>query len=517
MSTEDFPGQELENQTDLDPRIAQMVLDATTILRHPAVQPLIDLDMEEHEALGQTKFLAQQKVLEYMMVQGVIGNYADMSTREMMDTHASDATLTLTLQAANEFHNAFIAYARHQRKTGRQQAQDIISGDVSGNIAAAVQDLANLYQQGLLDADGGSVNMQYAGHVIRFLNVNLLFSGYLETQEEVNAFYDQLYETVTGEAIVAGRLNRSAAEYANQYGQPVTRGNVIRNLRRKAGPLAGEITNRAALMLLFGNAKGTLGFIEDKGGTRQKYAKALRAIGRAEDIEPLNTSIARLIHELYDAAELEAQLDSDEIAEDIAQATHLDWEVLPPGELEERARKIVSDQQRTRTEITIDLERLKILDNIRKQWGEHASYYAYGKLGKRRVIKRDGEEEPDQYLMLILQELGEGGRVVREHAIAESPIAGSNALYVFRQDVSEGLSWREVMALPKSYARALKARAVKHMQPRQAPQGFLIASMTEKVRILLACEIDEFLALEFSGERGFRLPKRVIAEPSDKQ
>ena len=516
MTGEDYPEPELVDEEAMDPRSARLALEAANILSHPAVRPLIDIDMEERESLGQTKALAAQKVLEFMMVQHVIGNFEDMSSQEIMDTRVADGALSVSLHAVNQFHNAFIAYARIQHKTGRQQAQDIINGDVNGNIEHAVIDLANLFQRGLLDADGENLNLQYAGHILRFINVNLLFSGQLETQERVNQFYDQLYQTVTGELITAGRLNHSAADYANQYGQPVTRGSVIRNMRRKAGPLVGDITNRAALMVLLGNAKGSLGAVEDPGGTRMKYAKALRAIGRAEDIEPLNTSIVSLIGELYAAAEAEVALSSDEFAEDVTQAMQLDWEVLPPGELEERARKIVSDQQRTRAEVFIDLERLKILDKIRTEWGEDACYYAYGKLGKRRVIKRDGQEEPDQYLMLILQEFDRGGNVVREHAVAESPIAGPNALYVFRQDVSEGLSWREVMALPKSYARALKARAVKHSKPRQAPEGFLIASMTKKVSMLLACEVDEFLAIEFSGERGIRLPKDVVQDPPGK-
>lgn len=518
MTSEDFPVVEETDVSTLDPETARLVTDSMHILQHPAVRPLMDLDMEERELLGQTKLLAQQNVVTYMMVQGVIENYEDMATQEIMDTHAAAGALSLSLRATNQFHNTFTAYARAQNKTGMQQAGDIIRGDVSGNLTLAVRDLANLYHRGFITADGNSDNMQYASHVLRFINVNLLFGGHADSQEAINLFYDKLYEAIIGELPNVGRLNQSAQNYASQYAKPITRGNVIRNIRRKAGPLAEDITNRAALQVLFANAKGTLGIIDDQAEVRRKYVPALRAIGRADDIVELNASIVSLIDRLQAAAEAEGEvLNSDDLNESLVQATHLDWEVLPPGELEARARAIVNEHARTSTEITIDLERLKILDNVRKQWGEDASYYAYGKLGKRRIIKQDGQEEPDQYLLLILQEFDSDGNVVREHAVAESPIAGPNALYVFRQDVSEGLSWRDVMALPKNYARSLKARAVKHTKPRQAPDGFLVAAMTQKVGILLTCDVEDFLALEFSGERGVRLPKRAITGDADDQ
>lgn len=519
MTTGEYPTAEEADISPLDPESARLVTDAIHILRHPAVQPLMDLDMEDRELLGQTKFLAQQSVISYMMVQGIIGNQSDMSTKEIMDTHASAGALTLSLRATNQFHNAYTAYARAQGKTGLQQAGDIIRGNVDENMTLAVRDLANLYHQGLVTADGTSDNMQYASSVLRFLNVNLLFGGQADTQDVINEFYDRLYEAIVGQLPNDGQLNLAAQKYASQYAKPLTRGNAIRSIRRKAGPLVDEITNRAALQVLFANAKGTLEAVEDQAEARRKYVPALRAIGRAEDIVELNASMANLIDRLQAAAAAEGDvLNADDLAESLVQATHLDWEVLPPGELEERARAIVREQSRSSTEVTIDLERLKILDNIRKQWGEGASYYAYGKLGKRRIVKHEGQEEPDQYLLLILQEFDETGQVVREHAVAESPIAGPNALYVFRQDVSEGLSWRDVMALPKHYARSLKARAVKHTKPRQAAESFLVTAMTKKVGILLACEADEFLVLEFSGERGVRLPRRAITgEANDDQ
>lgn len=192
----------------------------------------------------------------------------------------------------------------------------------------------------------------------------------------------------------------------------------------------------------------------------------------------------------------------------------LQWEVLPPGEVHEIAKEIVNSNQAETKQPEIDLERLLILDQIRKEWGEDNAYYARGVLGKRKVVKANGAEEPDQYLILVLQERDAEGNVVAEHAVAESPITQRNALYVFRQDVSEDLSWREVMALPKSYAKALGARPVKHILPRNPPEGFLVASMAGKVSMLLSATKEEFPKIEFNGEKGVRLraPAKILPQ-----
>lgn len=193
---------------------------------------------------------------------------------------------------------------------------------------------------------------------------------------------------------------------------------------------------------------------------------------------------------------------------ELLEARQLDWEVLPPGEIETISREIVRQAQTENYNPTIDLKRLRILDNLRTLWGEDNCYYARGALSARRVIHDGGQDEADQYLMLILQEKDADGSVIAEHAIAESPIAGPNALYVFRQDVSEGLDWRDVMSLPKSYARDFGARNVKHALPRGETD--LVGSMTEKVTALMSATPQEFKDLKFDGSRGFRVPKRVI-------
>ena len=503
---------EVPSVSDLDPTNAQLVVDYMRIADHPAVRPLLDIDLSDSPAMGQINQQAQQFVLYRMFVQGVMGNREDFSAQKIMDTDANNSSMQLTLRSINEFHNGFTAYTTVQHISSEQQAENITMGNLNDNITLMTQDIIKLYQNSLVDAEGESSNLQYIGQILRFMNANLLFSEQLETPGMVDAFYDKLYEIVTGEAATDGPLNKAARNYAEQYGKPITRGSVIKKIRRQAGSEVAEVTNRAALMLIIGNAKGNLQAGLQNPGLREKYASALHAIGHAKDLEPLNTSIVSLTNRLSEGVNgAQTKEEIEEFTESVVQSTQLDWEVLPPGELEAIARSIIDAQKLTRNEVRIDLERLNILAKIREEWGEDVSYYVHGTLGKRRIIKRDTQEEPDQYLLLILQDVDEHGTVLQEHAVAESPIAGPHALYVFRQDVSEGLSWREVMALPKKYARDLGARAVKHTQSVEAPASYLVPAMTEKVRALLACEPQEFPRIEFDGKRGFRLPSAVLA------
>lgn len=499
----------------LDGAKAQWLVDYRRIATHPAVYSLTDIDLEDGGAFGQTNLYAQQFVISRMFVQGIMGNQDNLSSRKIMDTEANNSVLSLQLRGINQFHASFLSYAQAQEPG--QHAEQIIAGDIAGNVTAMVQDIMQLYDQGLVSNTGESSNLQVVGQILRYLNVNLLFSDQLRQPDMVNVFYDKLYEKVVGEP-TNSYLNQAARNYAQQYEKPVTCGSNIQKLRKQAGSNIDDVTNRAAFALMIGNAKGTLMAAQQNPDSRDKYATALRTIGRANDLKLLNSDIASLIRRLEDGTLEEANAQGvQELKEDVAQITQLNWEILPPGELEAKARNIVETQRQDGKEVTIDLERLNILDNIRKEWGVEASYYVYGALGKRRVIKKDGREEPDQYLLLILQDVDRGGNVRQEHAIAESPIAGTNALYVFRQDVSENLDWKEVMALPKNYARAFNARAVKHTVPRQAPEGYLVAAMTEKVRTLMTCQPEEFLTIEFDGERGFRIPKFIVHQTDEQQ
>lgn len=190
----------------------------------------------------------------------------------------------------------------------------------------------------------------------------------------------------------------------------------------------------------------------------------------------------------------------------VVQPMEVDWTILPPGELQEAAVAIsIRLQQRGGTDISIDIERLRALDILRSSWGKDRSYYVTGSLKDRRVIKKDGQEAPDEYIMLILQDLNEEGLVIGEHAVAESPITGKHASYVFRSDI-DGLSWREVMAYDKRYARDFNARQVKHTKV----NGILTPEMTAaKFNVLLNADADKFLNGEFRSDSLY-IRKRAI-------
>lgn len=195
---------------------------------------------------------------------------------------------------------------------------------------------------------------------------------------------------------------------------------------------------------------------------------------------------------------------TEELAEvvlDTFKPMEVKWEVLPPGQLLDHAREIVEglmEQAGEHEPPVIDPLRLRTLEKVREEWGADSAYYMKGAL-KRRHTVRDGQKEcPDQYIVLILQDKDADGNII-EHAVAESPIAGPHAMYVYRQDVNPEVSWREVMSLNKAEARKLGARPLKHSSGLE--NGELVATMAERTSILLAATPEEFLRVEFNGSR----------------
>lgn len=184
--------------------------------------------------------------------------------------------------------------------------------------------------------------------------------------------------------------------------------------------------------------------------------------------------------------------------------TQLDWEILPPGELEDYARAIVDDiAQRKDKPVEIDLERLNMLDMVRTAWGVDRSYYARGRLNSNKKYDQSSESiDADEYILLVLQDLDDNNNVTAEHAIAESPIVGPHAAYVYRQDTSpERHSWRTIMSLTKQQARMHGARAVKHTLSQQS-QMSLTEQMAAKVQLLLDCDVEEFKNTRFFNSKG---------------
>ncbi len=198
------------------------------------------------------------------------------------------------------------------------------------------------------------------------------------------------------------------------------------------------------------------------------------------------------------SAALEYALGAHPSAEQLPleQPEQLNWALLPPGELENHTRDIVQSKQHEQlnSQPYIDLERLRILENLRQWWGPDYTYYVKGLRTRRRSIKGETEEVPDEYIMLILQVHDQNGTFLYENAIAESPIGGHNALYIQRYDVN-GWQWNELMAYPKRDVQAMGARALKH--DRSDP--YMIHNMTERAKILLTNHPQAFLNGEFHG------------------
>jgi hypothetical protein len=189
-----------------------------------------------------------------------------------------------------------------------------------------------------------------------------------------------------------------------------------------------------------------------------------------------------------------------EVKLDTFKPMEVEWEVLPPGQLLDYAKEIVDGLMgRNKEHIppAIDPRRLRTLEKVREQWGADNAYYMKGALKRRHKMRDNTKECPDQYIVLILQEKGKDGGIV-EHAVAESPIAGPHALYVYRQDVNPELTWRDIMSQNKADARKMGARPVKH--PSGVENGELVEIMTERVGALLEATPEEFLRIEFSGK-----------------
>lgn len=253
---------------------------------------------------------------------------------------------------------------------------------------------------------------------------------------------------------------------------------------------APAIVNLLSDIQALTNAGVFLQVITDLPDKQQTFADLLRRIGEVGGYIPRAP-----------AAETTEETDRSGF-----QPMEVDWEILPPGDLQDVAIAICTTlQERGHTNVEIDLNRLRALDILRESWGKDRSYFVTGSLKERGVIKQNGQEAPDEYIILIVQDLDDNGLVMGEHAVAESPIAGKHASYVFRYDI-DGLSWREVMAYDKREARYFNARQVKHTKI----NGILTPEMTAaKFSTLLQADADYFLNGEFNGGN-LRIRKQVL-------
>jgi hypothetical protein len=415
-------------------------------------------------------------------------------------------SVPLMLEGISQFHSLTEVMAKHyqpQDVSGfmqgfRRQDMTRIRADMAGDYAAFAQ-------SGLIGADGATMNYFRAAQRLRMAAVATVFGSRDEIDmDSVTRTCSLMYEESQAEP--ATDMDKHAAEaYAAALKEEGYDG-------RRIAAIGKDLTeeqritaiNRAAQTILLGHFAGLLMQVKDPAEVRRQYMQAFRAMAKA-DLPALRTRMRAVISGDADAVEMSAE---DEAT--ILEAAELTWEVLPEEDLQRRAEAIVGQaRERGATATTIDVTRLAVLSDLRRSWGYDDSYYVYGSLGSRGVVRDESRETPDQYLLVVLQEKDGEGEVTAEHVVAESPVAGPNAMYVFRQDVSEGLNWREVLALPKSYARYYGARAVRHV----AVDGETMQqSMARKASALLYCTKDEFPYISFAGS-DMRLPRGVVPAP----
>ncbi len=487
-------------QADIDD--ARFSLEVIDLLQDPAYGSITKFSADPRvAALGPIGMYTQQLVIGLKLSRAAEGGRGLLDNEEIL--HDLDRRrLSVSLRGIQGFHETVYGLAQYLKIPSDEMAERFEGMDTTKLVSPLYHDFMALCRHGLIAPDGGTDTYQHAATRLRMLDAALLFSDYADDPVVLKTVFDKMYD-LTHETPIADE--RDVDAYVAEFSKTVTSGKRLQRIGSRLGDAKLPTLNRVAEHLLLSNAQGLLVGQQDIPAVRAAYKEAFFSMVGA-DIPSLQSRSSAVVRRLE-----HVKTEEPETGSSVIEAAALNWEVLPPGELEQQAREIVEASQSGSSKPEIDLARLNILSNVRKMWGEDRCFYARGKLGHRRVIRDGQTEEPDQYLMLILQETDDHGNVTAEHAVAESPIAGPNALYVFRQDVSEGLAWREVMALPKNYARALGARQVKHTMPRQGLS--LVDAMTEKVGTLLSCEATEFGRIQFDGARGIRLPKGVVPEP----
>jgi len=193
---------------------------------------------------------------------------------------------------------------------------------------------------------------------------------------------------------------------------------------------------------------------------------------------------------------------SDEVAEtspvelpdvdvelEFLQGQELNFQVLPSDtnlrELSEDIFRESTDAEKVR----VDLERVKILEDIRQLFGSDKCYFARGIPSGVTYANEKNERINEDFIVLVMQNHDATGSVMSEDALAISPIARRHAAFYMRQDASEGLSWREVFGLKKGDAKDLGARKLKFIGPEDmSPYD----AMREKIFTLAAARPEDF-------------------------
>ena len=173
-----------------------------------------------------------------------------------------------------------------------------------------------------------------------------------------------------------------------------------------------------------------------------------------------------------------------------SQKQELDYTILPPGtEIEAVARDIVEESSEG-SKATVDLQRLAVLEEVRQLFGPEHCFLMRGKKTGKEMAGEDGSLISEDYIGLIMQHHDADGTVTREDCLAISPIAKKHAGYIVRQDASEGISWREILSLPKNDAiRYFNARRLR-FDPVAGEDKY--EAYVKKAVALITCDTEKF-------------------------
>jgi hypothetical protein len=236
--------------------------------------------------------------------------------------------------------------------------------------------------------------------------------------------------------------------------------------------------------------------VDNPSSARYEAHKQLQALC-SDDMIALVDYGEEVVRESYRRKEQEALV--GEILQSKKQ--ELDYTILPAGtELREVAEQIANESSEY-TKAHIDLERLAVLEKVRQRVGPEKCFLMRGKSSGKNMTDTDGTLINEDYIGLIMQHHDDYGNVVREDCLAVSPIARKHAGYIVRQDASEGISWREILALPKQEAiQYFNARRLR-FDPVAGQNKY--DAYVEKVDTLLSCDKEQFdreYVLRRSGE-----------------
>lgn len=167
----------------------------------------------------------------------------------------------------------------------------------------------------------------------------------------------------------------------------------------------------------------------------------------------------------------------------------LDFTILPGDtNLRELSKELFNESTDTEKE-QVDLERIKILEDMRQIFGEDKCFFARGKQSGREYKTESGDTINEDFIVLVMQNHGANGQVDSEDALAISPISRRHAAFYTRQNASEGISWRDIFSLSKANARYFGARKLKFIGTEDLSP---YEAVKEKVFALATCLPTEF-------------------------